>query len=624
MAINFRFPNLNPFAGYFKKARGEDEEIISKARSSNAQGVSQEDTAIQTVGSSTVMGTIMSSQPGEASVTITGVQFEQVFESKRQKTGKYREMSNYSIVEEATDNVCDDAIIEDKDGKIVTLDISKEIPENIRTMCQGYFDYFLNSVIKFSETGWDIFKRWLIDAELYGELILNQKGDNIIGIKLLPPYTMTPIYNAGSIQGFVQVPEKNFQNKKQIDFDRDQIVYISYGKFGESIGDVRGYYEAAIKTYNQLKSMEDAVVVYRLVRSVERRAWNVYTGKMPKPQAEAYVKGLIQRFKKRMIYDPNTGNVNSAQNVIAMTEDYWFGVNAEGQGTKVETLAGGANLGELDDVKFFLEKLYRAMKLPKSRWSISEGAAVSYGKSGEITQEEIHFSRFVERLLNKFKYFILDPYITLLRLRGIDVQYLKSSNFNLRFTQTNLFKEYKEMEVLDARLAILNQFSNFMYSEDNKTGYFAPEFVMRKYFRMSDEDISANDAYLAKLKAELPLPLPEGGEGGGEGGGEEAGTVPGGPEETPPEGGEAPALPPLKLPEPGTFEGGGGEETPPAGAEAFIVRKNKKAIVPFSHKKPKDSELHNKPAPGFDLFADWKRADAAIVKKYQAQKGRIL
>lgn len=629
MALNFRFPNLNPFAAFFSRSRGEAETHTERERGSNAQGVSQEDTAIQTVGSATVMGTILSSQPGEASVTVTGIQFEQVFENKRQKVAKYREMSNYSIIEESTDNVCDDAIIEDKDGKIVTLDISNEIPENIRTVCQGYFDYFLNSVIKFSETGWDIFRRWLIDSELYGEVILNDAGDNIIGIKLLPPYTMTPIYNAGVIKGFVQVPEKNFQNKKQIDFDRDQVVYINYGKFGESIGDVRGYYEAAIKTYNQLKSMEDAVVVYRLVRSVERRAWNVYTGKMPKPQAEAYVKGLIQRFKKRMIYDPNTGQVNSAQNVIAMTEDYWFSTNAEGQGTKVETLAGGANLGELTDVKFFTEKLYKALKQPKSRWVTAESTPTAYDKAGQITQEEIHFSRFVERLLNKFKYFILDPYITLLRLRGVDEQYLKHSNFNLRFTQTNLFKEYKEMEVLDARLSILNQFSPFMYSSENPTGYFAPEFVMKKYFRLSDDDIAVNAVAIANAKkveaAGKTAETAGGGEGEAGGGGleipppaeGEAGVEGGEDVETGETGAEKPAkLPPLKLPEPGSFEGGGGEETVSGGVEGVIFKK-KKGIESFKVKKRRNVDLFEKPLGEFDLFKDWKKSDTELIGKYQ-------
>ena len=615
--MQFRFPNLNPFATFFRKARGEEEEALTRERSTNAQGISQEDSAIQTVGSATVMGTVMSSQPGEATVTVTGVQFEQVFENKRQKIAKYREMSNYSIIEEATDNVCDDAIIEDDDGRVVTLDISQDIPENIRIMCQGYFDYFVNEVVRFTETGWDLFKRFVIDSELYGELILNKKGNNIVGIKLLPPYTMSPIYNSGIIQGFVQVPEKNFQNKKQIDFDRDQIVYVSYGKYGESIGDVRGYYESAIKTYNQLKSMEDAVVVYRLVRSVERRAWNVFTGKMPKPQAEQYVKGLIQRFKKRMIYDPNTGNVNSAQNVIAMTEDYWFSTNAEGQGTKVETLAGGANLGELDDVKFFVDKLYKALKLPKSRWSESPTAV--FTKDGQITQEEIHFSRFVSRLLTKFKYFLLDPYITLLRLRGIDDKYLKPSNFNLKFTQTNLFKEYKEMEILDARLSILNQFSTFMYSEENPSGYFAPAYVMKKYFRMSNLDMSENDAEMAKLKAAIPAPEPEGGEVEGEagGGGESPikGSKEGGEKESElPGGGKPPELPPLELPEPGEMSGGGGEETPPAGGEGVVFNPNKK-IKSFSSKYKKPVELHDKLATGFDLFTAWKKADAELLKR---------
>lgn len=606
-SLRFDFRNLNPFAVFFKQSRSEDSEETSQQRVSNAQGISQEDTAIQTVGSASVMGTVLSSAPGEANVVVQGVQFEQIFENKRQKIAKYREMANYPEIEETTEHVCDDAIIEDEDGNILNLDISKEIPENVRNVCFGYWKYLINDVFRFNETGWDLFKRWLIDAEMYGELVLNEKGDNLVGIKLLPSYTMTPIYNGGVIQGYVQVPEKNFQNKKQIDFDKDQIVYISYGKYGESIGDVRGYYESAIKTYNQLKSMEDAVVVYRLVRSVERRAWNVYTGKMQKPQAEAYVKGLIQRFKKRMIYDPNTGAVNSAQNVIAMTEDYWFSTNAEGQGTKVDTLAGGANLGELEDVKYFLRKLYKTLKLPKSRWE--ETATVSYGKAGEITREEIHFARFVERLQNKFKYFVLEPYLTLLRLHKVEEQYLQASNFNLQFTQSNLFKEFKEMEVLDARLAILTQFSNFLASKETPDGMFAPKFILKKYFRMSDADMAQNEAELVKLRAPEPPPeVPP----------EEGGT----PTETPPEGevgggeGTPPeeAIPPLKLPSPETLETPPPEEETPTGGESeFLLGDKPKKFV---KKKEKESELFEpKSSTSFDLLRSWMRADADLIEK---------
>lgn len=608
MAYQFKFPNMNPFAAFFKKARSESEETSDRQRVSNAQGLSQEDTAIQTVGSASVMGTVLSSQPGEATVTVTGIQFEQVFENKRQKVAKYREMSNYPDIEKATENLCDDAIIEDDDGKILTLNISKDLPENVRNLCQAHFKYLLDEVFSFNETGWDLFKRFLIDSELYGELVLNETGDNIIGIKLLPSYTMTPVYNSGVIQAYVQVPEKNFQNKKQIDFDHDQIVYINYGKFGENIGDVRGYYESAIKTYNQLKSMEDAVVVYRLVRSVERRAWNVYTGKMQKPQAEAYIKGLIQRFKKRMIYDPNTGAVNSAQNVIAMTEDYWFSTNAEGQGTKVETLPGGASLGELEDVRWFLKKLYMALKLPKSRWN-DESPVISYGKTGEITQEEIHWAQFIERLQRKFKYFILDPFIVLLRMRGMEEKFLKRSYFNIQFTESNLFKEYKQMEILDARLSILNQFSNFLYSEENKGGIFAPKFVMRKYFKMSDADMAENDAEIAKISPPAP-PAPETPEAGPEG-------PPEGEGEAGAEGGEKlPELPSLALPEL--------PETPPAGAEAAPKKKMKRAKGFYSKFIP-PNELHSpKAGKGFDLFSDWKRADTDLINRNKLPKDDIL
>ncbi|HON83947.1 MAG TPA: portal protein, partial [Caldisericia bacterium] len=186
-------------------------------------------------------------------------------------------------------------------------------------------------------------------------------------------------------------------------------------------------------------------------RAPERRVWNIAVGRMPKGKAEEYIKGMIQRYKKRIIYDPETGAMNSTQNIQALTEDFWFAKNESGEGTTVETIGGGMNLGELEDVNYFLKKLYKILKLPRSRWDDSAGVNYSSGKSGDILREELKFTRFVERLQKRFSYIIMSSFMTLLKIKGIDEKYIDEGMFNIKFNSSNLFKEYKEMEINESR-----------------------------------------------------------------------------------------------------------------------------------------------------------------------------
>ena len=515
------FANMNPFAKFFQKMRGRGmDEASEKVQS--AQGVSQEDTTIMSIGNSNTYGGAYAA----SSITVTGIQFEQIFSNKRTRVAKYREMANYPVISEQIDAACDDAVIEDDKGQIVNLDIrhKADMPENIEIKVRKHWDTLLFDVLNFNETAWDTVRRFLIDSELYAEKVLSKDGTRLIGLKLLPSYTMTSVYEGSDIKGFMQIPEKGTTKAKQIDFDKDQIVYINYGMYGENIFDCRGYLEAAIKSYNQLKSLEDSLVTYRLSRSPERRIWNIATGRMPKTKAEEYIKNLIQRYRKKMIYDPATGEINNAQNTHSLLEDYWFAKNSDGEGTTVEVFKGDTNfISELDDIMYLLRNLYKALKTPRSRWE-DNTTVYSTGKSNEITREEIRFSRFVERFMRRFKYFLMDPYITMLKLdKSIPDQFCNQDIYNITFTKSNLFKEYKELELLDSRLNILNAASQFIWdAEETPGGMFSKDFVMKKYFRMTDDEYNENNKLLkeavekaeerAEEKALTEMP-PEGEEG---------------------------------------------------------------------------------------------------------------
>jgi len=588
------FGGDNPFAKYFRFGRITDSNVKDNIEErKNSQGYSQEEldfgfASYWNYG----IGSPDNSGYGMSSISI---QFDQYFRAKAQRIFKYREMSYYPDINDGLDMICDEAMVENSFGDYIELKLTEEVPEHIEEQLRDYWSYLINDVFELNDTGWDLFRRWLVDGELYVELILDDDGDDIISFKVLPPQTMTPVYADNELIGFVQTPsyaygvndggasgnvdnagygdngtgynddtsnEANSDNN-EVRFDKDQVVYINYGETGRNKLDVRGFLESNIRIYNQLKYLEDAVVVYRIVRAPERRIWNVGVGKMPKGKAEQYIQGLIQRYRKNVYYDPSTGAMDSSRNFQAMTEDFWFAKDENGEGTSVDTLAGGQQLGEMNDVYYFEKKLHQNMKIPKNRWGgASDDVSDVYtsGKSGEITREEIKFSRFVNRLQKRFSEMFMDAYLTLLRLNGFDDTYISDTLFRIQFTQSNLWKQYKELEILEARFGILGAIETYIYKpEENDNGPFSMEFVLKNWFLMSDEEYEANKEALSKEKEAARLAMQdvgfdekgeEGEEGGEEFGGEAGGEFGGGEFGAGEEGGE---------------EFGGGEE----GGEEF-------------------------------------------------------
>ena len=590
--------SFNPFAKFFKSSR-PDEEMLDNEEIQNSVGVSQEQIDLYNYIN---YDYLMS--PGSA-VTYIGITFEQYFASKHGRVQKYKEMSLFPEISDGLDAVCDDAIVENYENDIASLEIVEEMPEHISEEIQKIWSYMYADVFAFNERGWDLFRKWLIESELYTELILNEEGNNIIGIKILPCHTMMPIYEENKVRGYMQtkIGNPNAQDPRQqqqgsVVFDKDQISYINFGLYGANMLDIRGYLESAIRTYNQLKNLEDALVVYRLVRAPERRVWNIAIGRMPKGKAEEYLKGLIQRYRKKIIYNADSGEIDSTQNIQSLTEDFWFTRNENGEGTTVDTIGGGMQLGELNDINYFLQKLYKTLKLPKSRYDDSSSSMYTGGKSGEILREEIKFSRFVERLQNRFKYLLINPFITILRLRGIDERYINEDYFNIKFTKSNLFKEYKELELIETRMGILGNISQFIYDKNsNPQGMFSKEFALKKFFLMSEEDWNENSELRKKEEIQTkPLDVTAmagtggfgapGAEMGGMGG---MGGAAGGAGEFGATGGEAPI------------------ETPPAGG----------APTPEATIPAESFGSNLKPARDLSLFGSWETADRSIRQNYR-------
>jgi len=495
---------LNPYAPQFADAQDKDAYVNKLLTIKNSQGTSTQE--LDYLYDTNGVGYFSDSD-------VTYLDFAPLFENKRARILKYREMSLYPEIMDALESIINDSIVDNNDdGEILTLDIKTELPSGIKKRINSAFSYFINDVLNFPEKGEEYFKRWLIEGELYGELITNDAGDNIIGIKILPSFTMAPVYKNGLLAGYVQIansPIRTYKQanlKNQTPFEPNQIAYSNYGSIGENELDIRGFLESAVKVYNMLKSLEDSIVIYRLVRAPERRIWNIYTGRMPKGKSEEYIKGVMKRYRTKNLYDPATGNIDSAQNIQTMSHDIWFGTDDSGHGTTVTTIGGAMNLGEITDLDWFKEKLYKALRLPTSRWVTDQAQGpYSSGKMGEITKEEIKFARFIEKLQRRFKYFILNPFFTLLRMRGIPEEYLDRKFYDIKFCKSNLFKEFKEIEIREARLGVLSSVAGYIASRDNinqSEGLFSKEFVLKRYFKMTDDEFNLNKTLIDKELAE--------------------------------------------------------------------------------------------------------------------------
>lgn len=498
---------VNTFARMFGKNRGH-ENALDNERIFNSQGYSQEELMFGAIGKRDGSDNDPYSNSG---VSTLNVQFDQYFPTKISRLSTYRSMSKYPLIAGALDRVADEAIMEDPSGKIAMLEIRKEVPEHVEEELRKIFDYLTVDVMRFNETGWDLFRKWLVDGELFVEMVLNDEGNTIIDAKVLPAATMYPIYRDSQIIGFVQSLKHHQINQMgltqvvnpvegDIIFDRDQIVYIVEDT-GTNKYDVCGFLEESIRPYNQLRQMEDAVVINKIVRAPARRLWNISTGNMNKTRGEEYVRGFVQRMKKRVKYDPTTGAMDASENFLALTEDYYFPKPDGSEGTTVSDLPGSTAFNDMEDVMYFRKNLLMTLKQPSSRWQSENPSIYSSGRSNEISREEIEFAQFVKRKKNKFKYLLTDAFITMLRLRGFDDRYVDYGLYNVKFTESNWFSQFKDLELLEARFNIFNLADQFVFKpEENENGPLALEFAMKRCFLMSDEEYNENLYLLNKTK----------------------------------------------------------------------------------------------------------------------------
>jgi len=459
--------------------------------------------------------------------------------SKDMRTQQYREMENNGFVSQGLDEIVYSALNENEKGENAFLKIKKTAlsdNENIRENLQREFKHIFDAVLDYKKNFTTLFHEYVLMGELALELLMDNDDKNlrlngVRGVKMLLSEEYVPFYDPqGSVQGFVV--KNPWDAAVRVLADAKQFAYVDSGKYdfvngsgpawarqylpnqsqGKTLRLVRSFIEEARKPYKQLDALEDSLVIYRLSRAPERLIFNVATGNLPKNKAEQYLQKIINKYRKKLTYNTTTGSVDQAQNVKNIMEDYWFVKDNTGKGTEVTTLASGGALGEIDDVNYFLQKLYRAMKVPMSRLT----GESTFEQVPGMSREEIKFEKYVYWIVQKFIDIVKQIYVTRLKVKGIWDHYeMHWDDIEVVAVPPSYFSYMKNAEVLEAQFT---RFANFTNNVDAETPIFAKKTALKEGLGWSDEKIAQNEKW---LREEMAAKAGEGEEGeGGELGGE--------------------------------------------------------------------------------------------------------
>jgi hypothetical protein len=420
----------------------------------------------------------------------------------------YRTMALYPEIGEVLEEIADEAVKEDTDGKIIHLRFKDEKFEKgkARENLLKEFDDLFYKRIGVQYVLWDYFYSFLTDGRLYLENIVNDRKpkDGIIGLKKLPSTTMDFLYDAktGKILEYRQKVGGSIGAGGQqnvIKFDPGQISFFDYGLYGKTRKHIFGYLEKAKIPYRQLKLLEDSAIIYRIVRAPERLVFKVDVGNMPRHKAEAYINRMKTAYKRQMSYNPNTASIQQSSNILSMLENFWIPTSHEGRGSDVDVLQGGANLGEIEDIVYFMKKLYKSLKYPAQRVLGDQSGILSHEgrSSSEITRDEVKFAKFIERVQQKFTLACERLFLLNLQLKGTFQQYgLARDDFEIWFNPVSSYREIKDLEMEDARGGVYNTFLG------DET--ISKTFLKKRYLKWSEEDIEENTRTLKDdLKKEV-------------------------------------------------------------------------------------------------------------------------
>jgi hypothetical protein len=433
---------------------------------------------------------------------------------------KYREISLYPECDAAITDIVNEAIVADDDVQPVDV-ITDDLKYNdkIKKLIKEEFDEVVK-LLKFNANSHDIFRKWYVDGRIYYHMIIDEKNPKAGIVELRPIDSLKirkvrsiiedkdPKTGAKLIKGFNEFYVYNenvgntsnpgglnagggLRNASGLKIAKDSIVYVPSGLIESTSKKMLSYLYKALKPVNQLRMMEDSLVIYRMARAPERRIFYIDVGNLPKGKAESYLRDIMARYKNKIVYDATTGEIRDDRKHMAMLEDFWLPRREGGKGTEISTLPGGENLGQIEDIIYFQKKLYRSLNVPMSRMETETG--FSLGRSNEISRDELKFNKFVSRLRKKFADLFLQILKTQLILKGVisreDWEQIKE-DIIIDFKKDNYFAELKDAEMLRERMSTLQLVDPFVGK------YYSRLWVRKHILQQTDTDIEEIDAQM--------------------------------------------------------------------------------------------------------------------------------
>ena len=438
----------------------------------------------------------------------TYVDLEGAVRNELELITRYREMSNHPECDMAITEIVDEAISHDDKGKVVdiVLDELKQ-PESIKKKIREEFDNVL-SMLNFSNLADDIFRRWYIDGRIYFHIIVNEKNpkEGIQELRYIDPRKIRKVREvqkgrdlktgADIIKSMAEYYVYNDKGTTAQNYTAsvnsglriapEAIVNVNSGMMDAKNTFVISYLHKAIKPLNQLRMIEDAIVIYRVSRAPERRVFYIDVGNLPKGKAEQYLRDVMVKYKNKVVYDAQTGELRDDRKHMSMLEDFWLPRREGGKGTEITTLPAGQNLGQMEDVQYFQKKLLQSLNVPYSRLEPQGGGMVGLGRTTEVTRDELKFNKFVVKLRNKFSQVFDHALKIQLSLKGICSQeewetFREDVFYDYR--KDNNFTELRDAELLSQRLQALGQIDPYVGR------YYSQEWVKKNVLHLTDDDV---------------------------------------------------------------------------------------------------------------------------------------
>ena len=446
---------------------------------------------------------------------------------------RYRDIAQQAECDTAVEDIVNEGIVSNQNDQSVEVSLDRlRYPDKIKRKIRAEFDEVLR-LLHFEQKGHDVFRRWYVDGRVFYHKIIDTKNPRrgITELRYIDPTKIRKVREVKKeldaktgVEMTEKIAEYFIYNEKGltpagigsagqgIRIAADSITYIPSGLIDGNSGRVLSYLHKAIKPVNQLRMIEDALVIYRISRAPERRIFYIDVGNLPKIKAEQYLKDVMNRYRNKLVYDATTGEIRDDRNHMSMLEDFWLPRREGGRGTEISTLPGGSNLGEIDDITYFQRKLYRSLNVPISRLESESG--FSLGRSTEITRDELKFTKFVQRIRKKFSPLFTDILKTQLLLKGIiapedwpNIQ----EHIQYDFLADGHFAELKDAELLENRLNQLQTVEAYIGT------FFSKEYVLKKVLRMNDSEIQEMRDQIKKEMDTDPIDggivVPDGGDG---------------------------------------------------------------------------------------------------------------